>query len=198
MPADPVPSPAPAPFPLIRTEEPPDETAVRRLVTEAFGDDHAARLVDLLRRSPGHLPELALVAVDGDGGGGLLGHVMLTVVDLVTEPGEAVPVLCLSPLSVAPPAQRRGIGSALVRNALARADERGWPLVTVEGNPALYQRYGFTVSTALGIERPSELIPQQGFMCLPLRGYDPALRGRIDYPEPFWAVGAVGPSGAGS
>jgi putative acetyltransferase len=178
-------------MPEIRLECSADRGAVRELVTAAFGDDHAARLVDLLRDSPGYVPELTFVAVED---GRLVGHVMFSHIGLVTVAGPVQPLLCLSPLAVAPHAQRRGVGSALVTHGLAAADDRGEPLVVVEGNPALYRRYGFVTASDDGLERPSDRIPEEGFMSRRLGAYDPRLRGRVVYPEPFWAVDAVGPS----
>jgi GNAT superfamily N-acetyltransferase len=53
--------------------------------------------------------------------------------------------------SLAPHLQGRGVGSAVLRELPARADERGAPvrLVVLQGSPArrLYERHGFTVES---------------------------------------------------
>jgi putative acetyltransferase len=177
----------------IRPETAADEAAVHDLTAAAFGDETVARLVDLVRASPYFAPGLSLVA---EADGRILGHVMLSRAPLRREEATGAPdveVLLLSPLSVHPDAQRRGIGSALVRHALTLAEERGEPLVMLEGDPKLYGRFGFEPAGRHGIERPSERIPEWAFQVRRLAGYDPALRGRLEYPSAFWETGSVGP-----
>src|SRR5260221_309674 len=74
----------------------------------------------------GYVPGLSLVADDY---GDILGHIMLSYVRL-----EEFEVLELAPLSVKPGHQRIGIGDALTRDALLRADEAMQPLVLVLGH----------------------------------------------------------------
>ena len=76
-------------------------------------------------------------------------------------------------MAVRPDRQRQGVGTAVVRAAVAAADEHGEPLVLVEGIPAYYQRFGFVSATELGLERPDERIPDQAWLALPLGAYDP-------------------------
>ena len=98
-------------------------------------------------------------------------------------------IASLSPLAVAPDAQRRAIGSALVREVTARADARGEPLVVLEGSPVFYGRLGFEHCVPHGIEitLPSWAPPEAAQM-MRLRTYDPSLRGRVVYPPAFDAV----------
>jgi len=56
--------------------------------------------------------------------------------------GERIPIVMLSPLAVVPEFQKRGIGSALVRDVTAEADRRGHPFVILEGSPVYYGRFG--------------------------------------------------------
>ncbi|HEV8685790.1 MAG TPA: N-acetyltransferase [Gaiellaceae bacterium] len=139
-------------------------------------------LVELMRASPGYLPNLALVADDD---GDVIGHIMFTE---STVEGSDATILILSPLAVRPDRQRRGIGSALVREGLRRAEEHGAPLVIVEGDPRYYSRFGFRRALELGLERPHEQIPEVAFQALPLAAYDPSLRGKVVYPPPFDSV----------
>jgi putative acetyltransferase len=94
----------------------------------------------------------------------------------------------LSPLAVAPEINRRGIGSALVREVTARVDACGEPLVVLEGSPAFYGRLGFGHSVPYGIEMvlPS-WAPAEAAQVLRLRAYDPSIRGRVVYPPAFGA-----------
>ncbi len=126
-----------------------------------------------------YVPELALVAEkDGE----VVGHVMLTYADL-----DGRQVLSLAPLAVKPGRQRGGIGIALTQEALRKADERGEPLVIVLGHQTYYPRFGFEPARQHGIEPPDPQIPDEVFMVVRLRAYDPGLRGRITYPDAFSA-----------
>jgi putative acetyltransferase len=166
---------------LIRPETPDDWRSVGAVAEMTFGRRLEVRMIESIRASDGYVPELSLVAED-DETGALVGHVMLSYVEL-ERTGRRV--LELGPLAVRPSRQRQGIGSRLVREALARADALGEPLVVVLGHPEYYPRFGFRPSSELGIERPHREIPPDAFMVVPLSSYDPALRGRVVFPPGF-------------
>ena len=135
--------------------------------------DEVAELVELLE------PEVALVAVDGSG---VVGYVVLSWVGVLD--GARPRILCLSPLGVRPDRQRQGIGSALTREALARAEAAGEPAVILEGIPAYYPQFGFERASPLGFVAPSH-VPDEAFMVKRLPGFTPELAGRIVYPAAF-------------
>jgi putative acetyltransferase len=164
---------------IVRPERADDHSQIAELVLAAFGSPVEPRLVEDLRVSAGYLPELALVADDGDGV--LVGHVMFTV----TELDDGTAILMLSPLAVRPARQRQGVGSALVHEGLRRAAARDEPLVIVEGDPRYYSRFGFVRASELGLERPHERIPEHAFQALRLPAYDERARGLVHYPPPF-------------
>jgi putative acetyltransferase len=167
---------------IIRPETAADHDAIRKINDEAFGDPIDAKLVDAIRESDRFLPELSLVAVSE---GQTHGHVISSYVDV--EPG-ARRVLQVGPLAVLPSYQRRGIGSALMDETIRIADARGEPLLLIEGNPAYYERFGFTRADAVGIEPPPEAHGPQYFMIRPLAGYDPAFCGRAIYPPETFGI----------
>jgi putative acetyltransferase len=172
----------------IRAETEVDRDAIRRVVGAAFSDQpRVPDLVDLLRDSPGFVPALSLVACTADR---VVGHVMLTRGEVVDREGAGHGVLVLSPLAVQPDLQRQGIGSALVRAALAQAEAMGERLVLLQGSPAYYLRFGFRDCRTLGIEMelPDWSTPDAG-MAFPLSAYDPAARGRFVDPPPFAVLG---------
>jgi putative acetyltransferase len=167
----------------IRAETGADRDDIRRINDEAFGGTRESALVDAIRASNRFVPALSLVAVSE---GQSLGHVISSYVDLV--PGTRR-VLQVGPLAVLPAHRRRGIGSALMRETIRLADDRGEPLLLIEGNPAYYGRFGFRRADQAGIESPPEAHGPQYFMFRPLRAYDPSLRGRAVYPpETFGGV----------
>jgi len=167
---------------MIRPEQRSDHESIGAVVTLAFDDRKIARLVELIRASEHYVPELALV---DEHGGEVVAHVMLSYATLERPEPPPASVLLLSPMSVAPGYQRRGIGSTLVRDVLARADRRREPLVIVEGIPAYYPRFGFEPARAHGIEPPSPTIADQAFMVRKLSAYRDELRGRVVYPPAF-------------
>jgi putative acetyltransferase len=156
--------------PLLRSARPDDHDAIVALTDAAFGGEEAAlRVVRELE------PEISLVYEDD---GAIVGHVMLTRMEM----GDHRPFQ-LSPLSVAPSHQKRGIGSALTREALRLADELGEPLVLILGNPAYYGRFGFEPATPLGLDSPGSF--GDAWMAVKLTAYDPAVRGRVVFPPAF-------------
>lgn len=164
---------------MIRLERHEDAAAISRLIDAAFGDRETSAFAERIRASPGFVPELAFVTEEE---GELVAHTMLSRVRLE---GPDIDVLILTPMSVRPDRQRQGVGIALVEAALAAADERGEPLVLVEGVPAYYPRFGFVSATGLGLERPDPDIPEAAWLVRPLHAYNPALRGRVVYPPSY-------------
>lgn len=101
-------------------------------------------------------------------------------------------VRTLSPLAVAPAWQRRGVGSALVREGLRRLDERGVPLAFLEGDPRYYSRLGFEPAVEQGFRKPSLRIPDAGFQVIRLSAYEPWMTGTFVYADTFWDHDCVG------
>jgi putative acetyltransferase len=166
----------------IRPEHPEDVAVIRRVVSAAFDADFEADLVERIRASGGYVPDLSVVAVVD---GAVVGHAMISRVGLVDGTERRV-VHSLAPVAVAPEHQGRGIGGELVRALVRLADERGLPLVTVEGSPAYYGRFGFEPAERHGIHMDlPEWAPPEAAQVIRLSRYDPALTGRIEYPPAF-------------
>jgi putative acetyltransferase len=173
----------------LRIERDGDHSEIGAVHRAAFGGEHGdtvARLVDALRRDDPYA--LSLVAEED---GRVVGHIMFTRT-LLDAPRELVPVQTLSPLGVTPARQRTGIGSALVREGLRRLDERGVPLVFLEGDPAYYSRLGFTAGGAAGFRKPSLRIPDAAFQVVRLAAYEPWMTGTHVYSHTFWDYDCVG------
>ncbi|WP_433363795.1 GNAT family N-acetyltransferase [Actinoplanes sp. CA-142083] len=173
----------------LRIEQPQDGEAVGAVHRAAFGGDHGdtvARLVDALRRDdPG---ALSLVWEES---GQVVAHIMFSRA-LLDAPRRLVPIVSLSPLAVAPPWQRRGIGGELIRAGLSRLDEQGVPLVFLEGDPRYYSRSGFGPAGEQGFRKPSLRIPDQGFQVVRLSAYESWMTGTFVYSDTFWAYDCVG------
>ena len=105
----------------IRQATPEDFDAIYSLVKTAF---QTAKVSDggeqdfvLKLRKGSYIPELELVAEED---GVLIGHIMLTGAS-IRENGGCFGTLLLAPLSVALEWRAKGIGTALIREALAKA-----------------------------------------------------------------------------
>jgi putative acetyltransferase len=173
----------------LRTERLSDHEAVASVHRTAFGASHGptvATLVDALRRDD---PDaFSLVAEEA---GEVVGNVLFSR-SLLDAPRELLTVQVLSPLAVAPAFQGRGIGSALVRAGLEHLDERGVPLVFLEGDPRYYSRAGFIAGGDHGFRKPSLRIPDAGFQVIKLSAYEPWMTGTLVYSHTFWDHDCVG------
>ena len=167
---------------MIRAEQPADHPQVFRVVERAFGRTDEAHLVEALRRSPAFVPELSLVAVEGDE---VVGHLLFTRIAVRSGAERGEDALALAPLAVLPERQRSGIGSALVRRGLADARGLGHKAVIVVGHPSYYPRFGFTPGEPLGL-RPPFVVSPGAFMVLGLVPDALAgVRGVVEYAPEF-------------
>jgi putative acetyltransferase len=166
---------------LVRRECPDDIDAIRAVTARAFdgrpySNGSEAPLVDALRSDPGWIPALSMV-VEVDGA--VVGHAVCTRATIAGRPA-----LGLGPVSVDPAWQRRGVGSALLHAMLGAADALGEPVVVLLGDPAYYQRFGFTLAAEHGIDPPvPDWVPN--FQARTLSAYAVDLRGRFEYAAPF-------------
>ncbi|MGL5929211.1 MAG: GNAT family N-acetyltransferase [Dermatophilaceae bacterium] len=174
---------------VIREHRAGELEAVREVTRRAFGADgtHVADLVAALQADDAYTGR-SWVA---ESGGEVVGHTMLTR-GWVDAPERLLTVPVLSPLSVAPTHQGRGLGGSLVQHALADAQARGEWGVVLEGAPAYYGRFGFVAAERHGLLRPSERIPRAAFQVVLFAAHEPWMRGRVVYPDRFWAFDAVG------
>jgi len=118
----------------IRDEQSDDVAAIHDVVTRAFERPDEASLVEALRAAG-----KATIALVAEHAGCVVGHVLFSPVTLTGAPFATG----LAPLAVAPEAQGRGVGDALVRAGLDRCRAGRHAFVVVLGSPAYYGRFGF-------------------------------------------------------
>lgn len=173
----------------IRPETGADFDALDDLHRAAFEDDVVGPLVRALRQNSFGPPAISLVAVDE--ADQVIGHVMLSG-SMVDAPGRMVEVMTLSPLAVAAPFRKQGLGGKLIAAALNAAEAHSIPAVFLEGNPAYYSRHGFRAAEPLGFRRPSLRIPEGAFQVALLGRYEPWMTGSFVYSDTFWKLDCVG------
>ncbi len=173
--------------------DPAETPAVLAVVRDAFGDegDAVAGLVRALLEESGTSAALRASLVAREPGGAVAGHVALTRGWLDAE-RRLVELLVLSPLSVRPDLQRRGIGRRLVEAALSEAERLGSPLVLLEGDPAYYGRLGFEPAGEHHLVPPSVRIPAPACQVRLLPAYESWMTGALVYPDVFWRLDLVG------
>lgn len=165
----------------IRPEQPGDFAAVRAVHSAAFDRPAEADLVAALRAQAG--PIISLVA---DADGSIAGHICFSRVTLSGHAGLAI--MGLAPMAVLPAAQRRGIGSALVRGGLDRCTQHGCCAVVVLGHPEYYPRFGFVPASGFGIRSEYD-VPDAAFMVRELEaGVLDGRPGTIRYHAAFASV----------
>jgi putative acetyltransferase len=158
----------------IRPDEHGDASAVRRVHEQAFARKEEALLVEALRRHGS-----AVISLAATEGSDIIGHALLSKME---APFRA---LGLAPVAVLPEHQGKGVGSALIREALRQARLQGWEGVFVVGEPRYYARFGFETAKAAGFTSP---YAGPYFMALALQGAElPVTSGRVDYAPPFAA-----------
>ena len=169
----------------VRAQLPADAAEVHAVIARAFDDENVAALWEDLAARPRAASYVATID------GAIVGHVGLSW-GWVDSRDRLVDVSVLSPLSVSPEHQRRGVGRALVARAIEAADAAGSPVLFLEGDPDYYARLGFEPAAEHGFTPPSPRVPLPAFQCVLLSAYEPSLTGGLVYPDPFWAHDCVG------
>ena len=130
----------------IRPERADDADDIGRVTADAFapmpfGDGTEAQLIEALRTA-GALAVSLVATVDDR----LVGHVAFSPVMIDERQSSWYQ---LSPLSVAPPVQKRGVGGALIASGLDRLRELEAGGCVLSGDPDYYGRFGFVSDPAL-------------------------------------------------
>lgn len=150
----------------------------------AFKGPNEAKLVEAIRESTFFIPSLSLVAESSEG---LIGHILFSLIMIETET-RLLPTLGLAPMAVLPNFQNQGVGSALVREGLSRAEQQGFKHVFVLGHPNFYPKFGFKPSRPMGVEAPFS-VPDDVFMAYEIKKNSlDGIQGKVKYPPAFDVV----------
>ena len=157
-----------------------DGDAVALVHQAAFETDAEAQLTKAL--SAAGVDPIGVVA---ELNGEVVGHTVLSEMTLRDEQGIRG-LLALGPIAVKPVYQRRGIGSALVREAIRQAKLAGVARLFVLGDPNFYGRFGFEPAGPLGYS--NDFHDGNAFQVLTLRSGKRIPAGHVLYAEPFNAL----------
>ncbi len=165
----------------IRQERTEDYNTIHILIKSAFdsaehADGNEQDLVIALRKSENYIPQLALVAEEN---GKIVGHIIFSKATV----GENE-VLALAPLSVLPEYQRKGIGTALIKEGHKIAKKLGYRCSVVLGSETYYPRVGYVPADILGILPPFD-VSRENFMAYKIDEFLSMINGTIKYAKEF-------------
>ena len=169
------------PFAVLATETAAHVPAREALLDAAMGPGRTRKSSEAIRA--GRLPAegLAFAAVRPDGS--LAGTVRLWHVSAGTKDGAPVPALLLGPLAVSPESQGTGLGSLMMRHAIAEAARLGHGAIILVGDPEYYVRFGFSAEKTGALAMPG---PYEQRRLVALELFKAALDG---------AAGVIAPTG---
>ncbi|MBQ7885769.1 MAG: N-acetyltransferase [Clostridia bacterium] len=175
---------------IFRSETEKDYSAVEFLTREAFWNKYQPGceehyLVHILRGSKSVIPALCDVSeMDGE----IVGHILYTHAQVVSDDGKLFPVITFGPVSVRPDMQGKGIGSQLIRATMRRAADMGFAGVVITGNPAYYHRFGFRPASDFGVlYEDGSSFPE--LMAAELHeGSLRGVHGRIRFAPEYWSM----------
>ncbi|AFV00921.1 GNAT family N-acetyltransferase [Simiduia agarivorans] len=164
----------------IRNETPDDIERIRAVTVAAFlhapHTDHTEQFIVEALRDAGALT-LSLVAEQA---GAIIGHVAVSPV-AVSDGSDCW--FGLGPISVTPDAQGQGVGTRLMQAALAALRDLQANGCVLLGDPAFYQRFGFSVIE--GLTLPG--VPPEYFQAIAFNGC--YAQGEVTYHAAFAATG---------
>ena len=165
----------------IRPETEGDRAAVRAVNEAAFETSVEADLVETLRGKG-----VSVVSLVAEVDGKIVGHVLFSPVSLMEH--ADLNLVGLGPMAVVPDYQRKGVGSALVREGLRCCKDLGSCAVVVVGHSGYYPRFGFAPASQYSLRSEYD-VPDDVFMVAELD--DGALTGAaglVRYDDVFAGV----------
>lgn len=164
---------------ILRNEQETDIHAIFELTQKAFEHaehtDHTEQfIVNALRNA-----QQLTISIVAELNQKIIGHVAISPVEISSG---APNWYGLGPISVASEYQKRGVGSALMKQALQQLKQLGGAGCVVLGDPAYYSKFGFKVIPNLTLAH----VPTEYFQALSFRGTFP--QGEVKYHPAFEAT----------
>lgn len=155
--------------------------ALDPLLDDRFGPARHNRTAYRLREGAQMLAAHSFAAVDG---AWLVGSLQCWPISLKSVGGERMPMILLGPVAVAADREGQGIGSALMRAALASLDAADSPPVLLIGDAPFYGRFGFTAAATRQWQLPGPVDHNRLLLRGPMTGLP-----RIAWVEPASGTG---------
>ncbi|MDW5552249.1 N-acetyltransferase [Methanosarcina sp.] len=154
----------------IRNEKVEDFNQVENLTREAFWNLYVPGcnehyLVHIMRNHPDFIKKLDFVA---EYNGEIIGNIMYTKAWLYSEDEIKIEIASFGPISVLPKYQRKGVGSALIRQTINIAKNDGIGVIVIFGDPHNYCKHGFKSSKDFNISDMNGEYPY-GMLALELK-----------------------------
>ncbi|MDP3584988.1 MAG: N-acetyltransferase [Thiobacillus sp.] len=168
---------------LIRNETAADVSAITEVTVAAFEtleiSNHTEQYIVAALRAAGVLTVSLVAEVEGR----VIGHIAFSP---VTISDGTQNWYGLGPVSVLPAYQRQGVGTALIREGLARLKAINAQGCCLVGHPDYYRKFGFTHLPGLVLEG----VPPEVFFALSFDGHAP--QGTVTFHEGFQAENTTG------
>jgi predicted N-acetyltransferase YhbS len=127
---------------------PEHDSQIEDLLNHAFGENRRVKTSYRYRDGVEPVGSLHRIALSGDD---LIGSIQFWPAKLGAET-----VLLLGPIALWAGYVGQGVGTCLMRDALARARAEGWKYVFLVGDPNYYRRFGFVPAATWGVTMPDE------------------------------------------
>jgi putative acetyltransferase len=164
---------------LIRSETDADVSAITEVTVAAFNtleiSNHTEQFIIEALRAAKALTVSLVAELDGR----VVGHIAFSPVTISDGTRNWYG---LGPVSVLPAYQRRGIGTALIREGLSRLQDVNAQGCCLVGHPDYYRKFGFKNLSGLVYEG----VPQEVFFALSFDRNTP--QGTVTFHEAFKAV----------
>lgn len=146
-----------------------DREGIRAVHASAFADSERELVAGLATNLLSESTRPATIALVAEADNAIVGHVGLS--PLMFRQQAGLNAYILAPLGVTPRFQRRRIASALVENAKTLLTDSGVNALFVYGDPAFYDRFGFSATTAAEYLPPYELDYPFGWQAVVLNAF---------------------------
>lgn len=151
----------------LRQEMKQDYFETEHVIREAFWNHYTPAcndhyMIHIMRDCPAFIPELDLVAVDGQK---IVGNVMCLKSYIAGDDGNRHEVISLGPIGVLPEYQGKGIGGMMIARVKEIARGMGYDAILLCGDPDYYRNQGFVPAESLGIRNAENMYADALHVC---------------------------------
>lgn len=134
-------------MPQIIHERPEDAALIEPLLEKCFGPERFKKTAYKIRKDLKPIPELSFVVEESN-------NLIATIRYWPVTIGINSEALLLGPIAVEPERQGEGLGVSLIRKSLQVAQELGYQIVVLVGDPEYYEQFGFVNASKCNLSLP--------------------------------------------